>query len=150
VRIVKGAVAFEKEILPCYEVENRESKGFAVGHEYLTAANTRCRGRWTLVLLSGADIASVMLPLHNHPIEVIPRTGLSVSAAAQRLQQIPKDQIPKCWENICSHKERDFSQTHICLESENSIFKHVDGVHRLLAYVLFEKDQEVPAYVAGV
>jgi hypothetical protein len=26
---------------------------------------------------------------------------------------------------------------------------HLDGVHRLLAYMLFDKNQEVPAYIAG-
>jgi hypothetical protein len=149
-QIVRDAVSFEEEILPCYERENSGSKGFAVGLEYLRAANTRCQGTWTLVLLSGADIADVMLPLHRHPIEVIPQSGLSVSAAVERVRQLPKNQMPTCWENISSHKGRDFSQTHICLESENGIFKHVDGVHRLLAYVLFEKDQAVPAYVAEV
>jgi hypothetical protein len=148
--MLKEAVAFQEEIMRFYELENRESKEFAVGQEYLTAANTRCQGRWTLVLVSGTDIASVMLPLHRHPIEVIPESGLSVFSAVQRLQQVPKDQMPKCWDNISSHKERDFSQTHICLESENGILKHVDGVHRLLAYVLFGKGQEVPAYVAGL
>ena len=101
-------------------------------------------------MLLSADIADVMLPLHRHPIEVIPQSGLSLSAAVERLRQLPKNQMPTCWENISSYKGRDFSQTHICLESENGIFKHVDGVHRLLAYVLFEKDQAVPAYVAEV
>ena len=47
-------------------------------------------------------------------------------------------------------KDRDFSQMHIALEIEDGILKHVDGVHQLLAYVLFEKTQEIRAYVAGV
>jgi len=147
-RIMEEAVPFD-EIFRCYEEENRGWLGFAVGIDYLTAANTRCQGRWTLVFLSDADIVRVMLPLHNHPLEVIPQSGLSVSAAVQRLKQLPKDQMPDCWERINKQKERDFSQMHIALESDNGILKHVDGVHRLLAYVLFDKDQEVPAYVAG-
>jgi hypothetical protein len=73
-QIVKDAVSFEEEILLCYERENSGSKGFAVGLEYLRAANTRCQGAWTLVLLSRTDIANVTLPLHRHPIEVIPQS----------------------------------------------------------------------------
>ncbi len=45
-----------------------------IGLEYLTSANRRCNGRWTLVLLSGADIVNVVLPSHNHPI-VIGKVG---------------------------------------------------------------------------
>jgi hypothetical protein len=149
-RVVKEGISFEKEILQCYELENRGSKGYEVGLQYLQAANLRCEGRWTLLLLSGTDIASVILPLHNHPIEVIPQAGLSVDAAVERLRHLPKDQMPDCWERIRAQKERDFSHTHICLQSEHGILKHVDGVHRLLAYLLFEKDQEVPAFVAGL
>jgi hypothetical protein len=147
-RPVKEGVLFEEEILPCYESENRGWPGYAAGLPYLTEANTRCQGKWTLVLLSAMDISSVMLPSHNHPIAVIPQTGLSVSAAVQRLRQLPKDQMPECWDRISKLKERDFSQTHLCLGSQNGTLTHVDGVHRLLAYVLFEKDQKVPAYVA--
>jgi hypothetical protein len=73
-----------------------------------------------------------------------------VSAAVGRLRQLPKNQLSECWERISAWKERNFSQTHICLESEDGILKHVDGVHRLLAYALFERDQEVPAFVAGL
>jgi len=147
-QIVKDAVSFEEEVIPTYERENRGFKGYVVGLDYLRAANIRCQGRWSLVLFSAPDIANVMLPLHNHPIEIIPLSGLSESAAGQRLKHLPKDQLPDCWERISAQKERDFSQTYICLESENGVFKHVDGLHRLLAYVLFEKDAEVPAYIA--
>lgn len=133
-QIVKDAVSFEEEIIATYERENLGFKGYAVGLDYLRAADTRCQGRWTLVLLSAPEIADAILPLHNHPIEVIPQSGLSVSAAVQRLKHLPKDQMPDCWERISAQKERDFSQTYICLASENGVLKHVDGVHRLLAY----------------
>jgi hypothetical protein len=148
-RIVKAAVPFD-EILACYEVEHRGWEGYDIGLQYLHAANTRCQGRWALVLLSKTDIAGLMLPWHNHTIEVIPQSGLSVPAAVERLKQLPKDQMPDCWERISKIGERDFSQMHIALEIENGILKHVDGVHRLLAYGLFQKDDEVPAYVAGL
>jgi hypothetical protein len=47
--------------------------------------------------------------------------------------------MPECWGRISAQKEHNFSQTHICLALENGVLKHVDGVHRLLAYVLFER-----------
>src|SRR5437867_4388055 len=108
-RIVEEAATFD-EILACYEVEHRGWPGYAIGLEYLTAANTRCQGRWTLVLLSKADIANVMLPLHSHPIEVIPQSGLSVYAAVERLKHLPKDQMTDCWGRITGFGERDSSQ----------------------------------------
>lgn len=147
-RILEENVRFD-ELLQDYEEENRGWDGYAIGLEYVTAANRRCQGRWTLVLLSCADVGSVMLPPHNHPIEVIPPPGLSVSEAVHRLKGLPKDRIPNCWERICGIIGRDFSQMRLALEIERGLFKHVDGVHRLLAYWLSEKDQEVRAYVAG-
>jgi hypothetical protein len=91
-----------------------------------------------------------MLPYHrHHGFEVIPQSGLSVSAAVERLKQLPKDHMPDCWKRIGDLGQRDFSQKHIALESENGILKHVDGVHRLLAYGLFEKNHNVLAYVAN-
>jgi hypothetical protein len=94
-RILKEKVPFD-EIRRRYDEEHRGWKGYSIGLDYLTTANERCQGRWTLVLLSGADIANVMLPWHKHEIEVIPPTGLSVAEAAQRLKQLPKDQMPDC------------------------------------------------------
>jgi len=80
---------------------------------------------------------------------VVPASGLSVYEAVQKLKPLTKSQIPDCWERICGIKERDFSQMYLALENVNAILKHVDGVHRLLACVLFEKDQELHAYVAA-
>jgi len=54
-----------------------------------------------------------------------------------------------CLENISSHKTRDVSRSHVFLKFEDGCLKHLDGLHRLLAWTLFEKDDEVPAYVAG-
>jgi hypothetical protein len=147
-RILKDAVQFD-EILQHYEKENRGWDGYAIGLEYLAAANRRCQGRWTLVVLSTTDIENVMLPCHNHEIEVIPSAGLSVSAAVQRLEHLPKERMKDCWSRICGIKERDFTQMRIALEAENGTLKHVDGIHRLLAYALFQRDEEILAYVAG-
>lgn len=147
-RIVKEPVSFEEEIVPTYEQENRGFEGYAVGLDYLRAANARCHGKWALALISKTDVAKVMLPLHRHPAVLVPDSGLSVAAAALRVPQL-RDLNPDCWKRISAQKGRDFSQMHVCLALENGVLKHVDGLHRLLAYVLFERDQEVPAYLAG-
>src|ERR1039457_4164719 len=75
-RILKESVPFD-EILACYEQENRGWPGYAIGIDYLNAANARCQGKWTLMSLSKADVSSVMLPYHrHHGFEVIPQSGL--------------------------------------------------------------------------
>jgi len=147
-RTVKVAASYQQEVLKDYEAEHRGYDGYDIGLEYLHEANTRCQGRWSLAVLSATDIASVILPSHNHPIEVIPRFGLPVSAAVHRVRQLPKQQMLKCWERIISIKDRDFSQMHLALQLENGTLTHVDGVHRLLAYGLFDKNQDLLTYVA--
>jgi hypothetical protein len=148
-QILKENVPF-REILQRYNEEHSGWEGYEIGLEYLNAANERCNSKWALVLLSSDDILRVMLPPHSHPIEVIPKAGLSVSDSVQRLKQLPKEEMPNCWQRICGIKDRrDFSRICIALENVNGIMKHVDGVHRLLAYGLAETDQEVEAYVAG-
>ena len=149
-RIVKQPVSYEGEVLRDYEAEHRGFEGYDIGLVYLRDANKRWQGRWSLVLLSATDIVNVSLPWHNHPIEVIPRSGLSVSAAAGRVRQLPKEQMPNCWERISKIKDRDFSQMHLALQVENGILTHVDCLHRLLAYGLFVKNEDVLAYVAGL
>jgi hypothetical protein len=147
-RIVK-AVSFEQEVLRDYETEHRGYDGYEISLKYLHEANTRWQGRWSLVRLNATDIANIILPGHNHPITVVPPSGLSVFDAVQRFKQIPKDQIPECWKRISAIETLDFSKMHIALQMEGNILKHVDGVHRLLAYSLFDKDDEVSAYVAA-
>ena len=149
-RVIKPTVGFEEEILRDYEVEHNGFDGYAIGLEYLDAANRRWLGRWSLVLLSTMEIANIMLPSHNHPIAVIPQPGLPVYAAVQRVQQLPKDQMPECWERIIKIKNRDFSKMHLALQAENGVLAHVDGVHRLLSYGLFKMKQDMLAYVAAL
>lgn len=148
VQIVKEGVAFE-EVRQAYVTENAGADGYTVGLDYLEGANKSCEGKWTLALLSPIDIPNVMVPEHNHDIPVVPKGGLSVSAAVQRLQQLPRDQTFKCWKRIDAQNERDYTNSHICLKWENGVLHHVDGFHRMLAYVLFGKTEMVSAFVAG-
>lgn len=148
-RIVKAA-RYDQEILQDYEAEHCGYPGYNIGLQYLHEANTRCKAKWSLVVISATEIANILLPPHNHPIEVIPPSGLSVLAAVRRLKELSKQQMPECWERISKIGQRDFSLMRVALQFEKGALKHVDGVHRLLAYGLFGGDQELSAYVAGL
>ncbi len=143
-----------KEVLSCYERENRGSASFDYTGGLLAHVDREIGGGWTLVLLSRADILNIMLPDHRHPAEnpsfLIPKPGMTVSAAAGRVRDITQE-TGLCWENIQSHKDRDFSQVHIFLQYQDGGFMNLDGLHRLLAWVIFEKTEEmIPAYVIGL
>jgi hypothetical protein len=133
-RILQESVAFA-DILNCLKGENRESESLGWATDYLTAANNEFGGRWTLVTLSREDILNVMLPKHTHPRTnpqlLIPEPWLAVSDAAARIRERTQE-TGECWDNINSHKNRDFSQTHI-LKWQDSLLQHLDGLHRLLA-----------------
>jgi len=140
------------EILSCYRRENQGSASFDWAADLLTRRNNESGGKWILVLLSKEDILNIMLPGHHHPREnpevLIPQPGMLVSAAAERVRGSTRE-TGICWENIQSHKDRDFSQVHIFLQYQNGGFMNLDGLHRLLAWVIFEKAAEIPAYVLG-
>jgi hypothetical protein len=146
---MKESVAFE-EVQEAYKAEHDRAEGREVGLDFLKAANKSCGGNWTLVLLSPADIPNVMVPAHNHDIDVVPKGQLlSVYAALQRLQQLPKEKTFKCWDRINAQQNRDYTKSHICLKWENGDLHHVDGFHRMLAYVFFGKSEMGRAFIAG-
>jgi hypothetical protein len=142
-------VNFE-DVLSCHERENVQSASFRYTDDQLRITDKDVGGRWTLVSLSRGDILNIMLPEHRHPAEnvLIPKPGLVVSVAAERIRDLTRE-TGACWENILFHKGRDFSRTHIFLCFENGGLRHLDGLHRLLAWVIFEKKEELAAYVAG-
>ena len=147
-----------EEVLECYDRENqgsatnRESASFRWARGYLAQKSLEAGGKWTLVLLSKEEVPNIMLPDHRHPREnpkiLIPNQGMTVSEAAARVPEITQ-QAGECWENIESHKDRDFSQVHIFLQHQNGGFMNLDGLHRLLAWVIFRKTEDIPAYVLG-
>jgi hypothetical protein len=141
------------EVLSCYRRENQGSASFEWAANLLTRKSNESGAGWTLVLLSKDDILNIMLPGHRHPREnpavLIPEPGMPVSAAAERVSVITQE-TGICWENIHFHKGRDFSQAHIFLQHQNGGFMNLDGLHRLLAWVIFEKKDEIRAYVLGL
>jgi hypothetical protein len=129
-------VAFD-EVQQCFRHENGDSKSFDWTNDRLTELS---RGEWRYVLLSKSDILNIVSPAHSHGWEL--ESGSTMLAAADRL---PHEGI--CWENVTSHRDRDFSTTHVFLKCEGDQLKHLDGFHRLLAWVIFDKEKEVPTYV---
>jgi hypothetical protein len=150
VEILEETVAFN-EVLGRFECENRESKSLDWARDELVKANAETGASWTLVLLSRENILSIMLPNHCHPpqITIIPKMGLDVAAAAVTIKDSTHE-TGECWENIQSNKNRDFSQTCVFLRFRDGRLWHIDGLHRLLAWVIFEKTEEINAYVVGL
>jgi hypothetical protein len=150
-KILKTDVGLD-EVLTCYERENRGSKSFDYAKGLLARSDRERGGSWTLELLCREEILNIMLPEHRHPAEnsniLIPKPGMVVSAAAVRVREVTQE-TGLCWENIRSHRDRDFSQVHIFLQYQNGGFMNLDGLHRLLAWVTFEKTENIPAYVVG-
>lgn len=141
------------EVLECHDRENQGSASFVWARGYLAEKSRVYGGNWNLVQLSTNDISKIMLPDHRHPAEnpdaLIPKPGLIVQAAAARVKGVTRE-AGLCWDNINSHKERDFSQVHIFLQYENGGLLNLDGLHRLLGWAVFEKKAEIAAYVIGM
>src|SRR6266851_9695791 len=126
-----------RDVMDCYIQENAESESFESGKGYL---NQCAQKRWYLVHLCDTDILNAMLPGHDHgsvPL-VLRGSWLSLSETVKRFERF-KEQMPECQKNVSSHEDRDFSKTHIFLEKPDEGLQHLDGFHRLLAYVFFHK-----------
>jgi len=145
-KILEGSVAFD-EVLGYFERENRESKSLDWTRNELVKANGETGITWILVRLSRQDILKIMLQAHHHPPQVILIPDwLDVAAAAVRIKNLTR-KAGECWDNIHSHKDRDFSQTHVFLKFRDGRLWHIDGLHRLLAWVIFEMTGVIDAYV---
>jgi hypothetical protein len=144
---VLGDAKFE-DVLACCQRENAGSTTLPWTIRELEKADRNGSGRWKLVMLSREDILRVVLPHHCRcGVELVPESGLTVLAAAATARAVTGE-TGECWNNIAFQKSRDFSQTHIFLKTENGGLSHLDGLHRLLAWVIFEKQEELHAYVA--
>ena len=76
------------EVLEGLHRENSGSKSYAWAENRLKQADGLCIGRWALVILDKADIANIVLPAHRHGIELVPDSGLAVSATAEVLRSL--------------------------------------------------------------
>jgi hypothetical protein len=107
------------EVIGCFERENQGAKAFDYTKGLLAQASHEMGGIWTLVSLTEEETWNVMLPDHRHPrenpVELIPKPGLSVLEAAARVKSVTQE-TGECWENIDSHRDRDFSKVHVSLQ----------------------------------
>jgi hypothetical protein len=133
-------------------------------------------GAWAQMFLSREDVLEIILPPHNHragggQIELIPISGLTVSAATEKIRGIPNYRSANtcCWRSITYWMDRYPSPVFLSVAPvrHNSDYQHLthsdghlihlDGLHRLIAWGLsgklgpgqYDKGQAVKAYVAG-
>jgi hypothetical protein len=147
------------EVVSSFEQENRrsetnaESESFGWGVDELQKVQKEIPDQWRLVLLFKSDILGIMIR-GDHSVQgtepLIRRDEvLSTADAAERLRNSGRATMPKCWENIFYQKDRDISQTHFFLKRADGQLWHIDGFHRMLAWLLFQGGGTVPAFVAG-
>jgi hypothetical protein len=144
--------------------------------ELLEKAGRQFEGVWAQVFLSREDVLKIILPPHNHregggQAELIPISGLMVSAATEKIRGMPSYQSTNtcCWRSITYWMDRYPSPVFLSagpirdcsdyqhLTNHDSHLIHLDGLHRLIAWGLsgkldpgqYDKGQRVEAYVAG-
>jgi Family of unknown function (DUF6309) len=151
------------EVMAIFSRDNAETperNGWTLGA--LEVANRQFGGIWTRVLLSPDEVRTVMLPQHNHGVNLVPAEGLAVSEAIKKLDFI--DRASKCYQRIQLFSSQQtsavfLSAAPICdprysdyrglLDRGHRGLTHLDGLHRLIAWGR-EKQRSVLAYVAGL
>ncbi|MGQ4271541.1 DUF6309 family protein [Nocardiopsis changdeensis] len=140
------------------------------GNEYvegvLRLAGEQRGGRWYRAVLTGDDIAGILLPWHAGEYgerEPVPPAGATVAEAAATLREWREDYHrtnPDCWGRLswmaaAPHGPlflSDGAVDHPYYErmERREGLTHLDGLHRMLAWTLWERlPDEVEAYVAG-
>jgi hypothetical protein len=175
-RTLKGA-SFE-DVLKAFDQDHAikpdNSNEYARG--LLEKADRQFGGVWAQAPLSQEDVSKIILPPHNHgtgggQVELIPISGLTVSAATEKIRGIPSYQCTNicCWRSITYWMDRypsaiflsaapvrecsDYQQ----LSHHEDHLIHLDGLHRLIGWGMsgkldpgqYDKGQGVYAYVAG-
>ena len=153
-------VSFEM-VLAAFTEENRKTETNQGNNAFnwtvneLKKSQAELPDQWKLVTLCKSDILGIMIRGgHEHSIHgagpLIRRDEtISIAGAAERLRSLDKAKIPECWDNICYQKSRDISQTHLFLRAADDLLWHIDGLHRMLAWVLFKGEGTVPVFVVG-
>jgi hypothetical protein len=151
------------EVIAIFNRDNAETperNGWPLGA--LEAANRQFGGTWTRVILAPDDVCTVMLPQHNHGVNLVPADGLTVSDAIkkldfidrtsecyQRIQQFSGQQTPAVFLSAAPIIDPRYSDYTGLLDQGYRGLTHLDGLHRLIAWGR-EKQRRVPAYVAGL
>jgi hypothetical protein len=157
-----------------HPIEPGNSNQYA--RELLGKADRQFGGVWAETSPCQKDICEIILPPHYHKaeggkIELIPVSGLTVSAAIEKIRGIKGYEFTNvcCWRSITRWMERYPSpiflsvapvkscSDHQYLTDYNGHLIHLDGLHRLIAWGLagrlepgaYDKGERVIAYVAG-
>jgi hypothetical protein len=145
-----------EEVRSCFEDENcrtdiqKESESFGWCTNQQNSLEGRS-GQWKLVEVSEDDMLRIRVETgHNHSTpgsEPLIRSGQTVREAVDRLRILDPATMPKCWENINHQRYREMSQTHLLLKWESGQLWHIDGIHRMLAWLHARKHGTLPAFV---
>ncbi|MGH3932278.1 MAG: DUF6309 family protein, partial [Pseudonocardiaceae bacterium] len=125
-------------------------------------------GQWSRVLLGRRDILGVMLPWHlseGGSRELVPKSGLTVASAARRLRSESRQHAaanPTCWGKLAWQQRSPLTPLFLSTRAIGTVdyedlsvkdgLTHLDGLHRMLAWELFDRlpeDDRIEAYVAG-
>src|SRR5260370_13161102 len=156
---IESEIAFEeiKATFAHDNVQTPERNAWPLGA--LEVAN-RQFGKWKRVVLSPGEVRGVMLPRHDHGVNLVPALGLTVSEAIKRLDSI--DHSSECYRRIQQFFSRTtpavflsadpisdprYSDYAGLLHREYRGLMHLDGLHRLMAWGQ-ENRRSVPAYIA--
>lgn len=162
--------AFDQDHIIKPENSNQYARGL------LEKADQQFGSVWAQMFISGEDVLKIILPLHNHKagggqVELIPASGLTVSAATEKIRGMPSYQSTNtsCWRSITywmnrypspiflsAEPVRDCSDYQHLTQYHGHLI-HLDGLHRLIAWGLsgkldagqYDNGQAVKAYVAG-
>jgi hypothetical protein len=124
--------------------------------------------QWSRVLMGRRDVLGVMLPWHlseGGDRELIPKSGLTVAAAARRLRSVGRQHArmnPTCSAKLAWQSRSPLTPLFLSTHAIGTVdyeklqvkdgLTHLDGLHRMLAWELHNRlpdDDQVEAYVAG-
>jgi uncharacterized protein DUF6309 len=119
-------------------------------------------GNWAQVILGPDDVLTVLLPKHDHEVNLVPAAGSNVLEAVtkfetmnqltecyKRIQQFSNPATPIVFLSVKPIEHPHYSDYHGLITRGCCALTHLDGLHRLVAWG-FENKRDVPAYVAGL
>lgn len=117
---------------------------------------------WTYVILMVAEVLTVLLPHHDHGVNLVSITGSTVSDTVPavsrlnrttecyaRIQQFLGAQTQTVYLSADPINDPQYGDYHGLIARGCRGLTHLDGLHRLIAWGL-ENKRDVPAYVAGL
>ncbi|MFI1013219.1 DUF6309 family protein [Streptomyces sp. NPDC020965] len=136
---------------------------------HIRNAQALAEGRWHRVLLEGPEVHGVVLPWHlgeDGEVELVPRTGLTVRAAAARLAALGDAYAtsnPVCARKLAHQGRAEPTAVFLSTRavggedyeglSVREGLIHLDGLHRMLAWEQTRRlapGRLLQAYVAGL